>query len=252
MTVHREELGQYLQSLLHPEEFSDYAPNGLQIEGAPEIKHLVTGVSANRALIDKAIEVGADAILVHHGFFWKSDPLPLTGYRGDRIMRIVRANLSLFAYHLPLDAHETFGNNAEILRAAGATLEGTFGQGTPPLGRWGRLAEATPREVILERITQAVGQEPIAFSHGKEHIETIGVVTGGGADFFESALDSKVDLFISGEPSEQSQGIAVECSGNFAAFGHHATERVGVRALGEHLADIFDIRTTFIDIPNVV
>lgn len=252
MTVHRVALAQYLQSLLQPEEFSDYAPNGLQIEGAAEINHLVTGVSANRALIDKAIEVGADALLVHHGFFWKNDPPTLTGYRGDRIMRMVRANLSLFAYHLPLDAHAEFGNNAEMLRIAGATLEGTFGQGTPPLGRWGRLPEATPRDALLERIAKAVDQEPIAFSHGKEEIETIGVVTGGGAGFFESALESDMDLFISGEPSEQSQGIAVECSGNFAAFGHHATERVGVRALGEHLADVFDIRTTFIDVPNVV
>lgn len=209
MAIHRDKLGQYLQSLLRPEDFSDYAPNGLQIEGSPQITHLVTGVSANRALIDQAVAIGADAILVHHGFFWKNDPLPLTGYRGDRIMRMVRANLSLFAYHLPLDAHAEFGNNAEILRAAGATPEGTFGMGTPPLGRWGRLPNPTPRSKVLERIEQAVDQAPIAFSYGKEYIETIGVVTGGGADFFESALDSKLDLFISGEPSEQSQGIAV-------------------------------------------
>lgn len=252
MTVHRDELARYLDGLLQPEEFSDYAPNGLQIEGAPHITHLVAGVSANRALIDQAIATGADAILVHHGFFWKGESPTLTGYRGDRIMRMVRARLSLFAYHLPLDAHATYGNNAEILRIAGATPEGTFGQGNPQLGRWGRLPEIAHRDELLAHIAQELGQEPVAFSYGPEQIRTVGVVTGGGARFFEDALDAEIDLFITGEPSEQSQGIAVECSGNFAAFGHHATERVGVRALAEHLAERFDVRTTFIDVPNVV
>jgi len=252
MTVHRDELAQYLDTLLRPEDFSDYAPNGLQIEGAPHITHLVTGVSANRALIDQAIAIGADAILVHHGFFWKGEPLTLTGYRGDRIMRMVRARLSLFAYHLPLDAHPTYGNNAQILRLLGAEAEGTFGQGQPALGRWGRLKEPTPRDELLTQLAEDLGQIPIAFSYGHERVQTVGVVTGGGARFFEDALAQKLDLFISGEPSEQSQGIAVECSGNFAAFGHHATERVGVRALGEHLSERFNLRTTFIDVPNVV
>lgn len=252
MTVQRDELAQYLNTLLRPEDFSDYAPNGLQIEGVSTISHLVTGVSANRALIDQAITLGADALLVHHGFFWKGDPLTITGYRGDRIQRMIRAKQSLFGYHLPLDAHETYGNNAEILRILGAKPAGTFGGGTPPLGRWGRFDEPRDRDSVLAELAEALGQDPIAFSYGPERIRTVGVVTGGGARFFEDALDADIDLFISGEPSEQSQGIAVECHGNFAAFGHHATERVGVRALGEHLAERFGIRTTFVDVPNVV
>lgn len=252
MTVQRDELARYLDTLLCPEDFSDYAPNGLQIEGTSTIQHIVTGVSANRAMIDQAIALGADALLVHHGFFWKGDPVTITGYRGDRIVRMIRARQSLFGYHLPLDAHAEFGNNTEILRIVGAEPAGTFGAGTPPLGRWGRLKEARARHEVLSDLAEALGQAPVAFSYGPERIETVGVVTGGGARFFEDALDQDIDLFITGEPSEQSQGIAVECHGNFAAFGHHATERVGVRALGEHLADRFGVRVTFVDVPNVV
>jgi len=252
MTVLRDELDAYLQRLLSPSLFRDYAPNGLQIEGRDTIQHLVTGVSANRALIDQAISLGADAILAHHGFFWEKEPRTLTGYRGDRVKRIVRADQSLFGYHLPLDAHETFGNNVQVLRLAGAVPEGTFGGDQPAIAWWGRLAQPTPRADVLERLTQALGQSPIAFLEGPAMIERIGVVTGGGARWFDDALDEGLDLFISGEPSEQASGIASERGGNFAAFGHHATERTGVRALGEHLAEHFGIKVSFVDVPNPV
>lgn len=252
MALHRDALDAYLQTLLSPEAFRDYAPNGLQIEGRDTIHHIVTGVSANRALIDQAIELGADALLVHHGFFWEKEPRALTGYRGDRVKRIIRNDLSLFAYHLPLDAHGTLGNNVEVLRAAGATPQGCFGSEKPPMAWWGTLTEPTDRQVVLDRLSAALGQPPIAFLHGPAQVQRIGVVTGGGARWFDDALDAGLDLFISGEPSEQAQGIADERRGNFAAFGHHATERTGIRALGAHLSEHFGIKTTFVDVPNPV
>lgn len=252
MTVQRADLDAYLRELLDTDSFADYAPNGLQIEGRDRIQRLVLGVSANRALIDAAITANADAILVHHGFFWEREPRTLTGYRGDRVKRIITEDLSLFAYHLPLDAHPRFGNNVEVLRLAGAEPQGTFGAEKPPMAWWGSLPEPTSRAAVLATLEAALGQAPIAFLHGPAEIQRIGVVTGGGARWFEEALDADLDLFISGEPSEQSQGIAHERGGNFAAFGHHATERTGVLALGEHLAEHFGIETRFIDVPNPV
>ena len=250
--VHRSTLERYLHELLQPERFRDYAPNGLQIEGKDEIRRLVTGVSANQALIDEAIRQRADAILVHHGFFWDKEPRALTGYRGNRVRTVIHADASLFAFHLPLDAHDTYGNNVEVIRAAGATPESTFGPDQPAIAWRGRFDTPQPRDEVLRRLAQALAQAPIAFLHGEAMVETIGVVTGGGARWFEDAMDEGIDLFISGEPSEQSQGIAAERGGNFAAFGHHATERTGVRALGEHLAERFGIEVTFIDVMNPV
>lgn len=252
MSVTRHELHRYLQDLLVPETFRDYAPNGLQIEGKETIQRLVTGVSANQALIDQAIEWKADAILVHHGFFWEKEPRTLTGYRGQRIRSLIKADINLYAYHLPLDAHAHYGNNVEILRVAGAQVMNTFGEDRPPIAWQGRFPTPTPRTLVLQRLESELGQAPIAFLHGKEMLETIGVVTGGGARWFDDALDLDLDLFISGEPSEQAQGIAMERQGNFAAFGHHATERTGVRALGEAVAEHFGLELRFIDIANPV
>ncbi len=252
MSVSRQILTQYLDDLLSPDQFSDDAPNGLQIEGKDRIGHIVTGVSANRALIDQAIALHADAILVHHGFFWSKEPRTLTGYRGDRIMRMVRAHQSLWAFHLPLDAHPIYGNNVQLLKLIEAEPVATLGDDRPPIGWIGRLPTPRPLNEVLQRLEKDLRQSPITFSHGPTTIQTVGVVTGGGARFFDDAIKEKADLFISGEPSEQAQGIAVECQANFAAFGHHATERLGVRALGTHLAERFDLSCTFIDVPNIV
>lgn len=251
-TLTLETLDQYLRTLLQPELFRDYAPNGIQIEGRPEIRRIVTGVSANQALIEAAIDRRADAILVHHGFFWDKEPRALTGYRGQRVKTIIHADQSLLAYHLPLDAHAEFGNNVEVIRAAGAAPIGTFGSDRPAIAWHGRFETPQPRDFVLRQLAQVLHQAPVAFLHGPAEVSTIGVVTGGGARWFEDALDLGIDLFISGEPSEQSQGIAAERFGNFAAFGHHATERTGIRALGAHLAKHFGIEVEFIDVHNPV
>lgn len=250
-SISRDDLAAYLDSYLDAPLFSDYAPNGLQIEGRAMIRTLVTGVSANQALIDAAIALEADAILVHHGFFWDKEPRTLTGYRGARVKSMILNDISLFGYHLPLDAHAEVGNNVAILRNAGAIVEGTFGKDRPPIAWRGRLPSPMPRGDVLARLEATLGQ-PLAFLCGEEMIETIGVVTGGGARWFDDALDAGIDLFISGEPSEQAQGIALERRGNFAAFGHHATERGGVQALGEHIAERFGLTVRFVEVPNPV
>ncbi|MFT4704912.1 MAG: dinuclear metal center YbgI/SA1388 family protein, partial [Bradymonadia bacterium] len=214
--------------------------------------HVVVGVSANQALIDRAIELRADAVIVHHGFFWKGEPQALRGWKGRRIGALMRHDISLFGYHLPLDAHAELGNNVQVLKALGALPSAQFGGGSPPLGWLGQLAEATPRSEMIARLEAAVGPVGTAFLHGPELISRVGVVTGGGAGFFEAALAEDVDLFVTGEPSEQSQGYAVELGGNFVAAGHHATERFGPRALGDYLSNTFSLAVTFVDIANPV
>lgn len=251
MSTTLRELTAYLDGLLETKTFSDYAPNGLQVEGKSTVKKIAVGVSANQALIDEAIAWGADAVIVHHGFFWKGEPRVLTGYRKRRIASLLRHDISLLGYHLPLDAHAEHGNNVGLLRSLGASPGLPFG-GKPPIGWTGTLYEAEPRAEVVARIETAIGPIVSSFLHGTDEVRTIGVVTGGGAGFFDEALDRNVDLFISGEPSEQSQGIAVERSGNFVAVGHHATERFGPRLLGMHLARTFSLEWTFIDVPNPV
>lgn len=249
--IDRSDLATYLDTLLNARAFSDYAPNGLQIEGRSTIRRVVVGVSANQALIDAAIERDADALLVHHGFFWKNEPRTLTGLRARRVGSLLRNDISLFGYHLPLDAHETFGNNVGVLRALGATPSAAFG-GTPALGWLGTLPTPMDKAAIVPAITEAIGQAPTAFLGGPPSVSRVAVVTGGGAGFFEEALEAGAELFITGEPSEQSQGLAMELGGHFVAAGHHATERFGPRLLGEHLAERFGLEVSFVDVPNPV
>jgi dinuclear metal center YbgI/SA1388 family protein len=250
--VHLTQLDDYLQQLLQPELYSDYAPNGLQIAGKEEIERVVVGVSANEALIDAALDWEADAIFVHHGFFWKGEPRTITGYRGRRVKSLIKADVSLFGYHLPLDAHSIYGNNVQLLNLLDASPARGLGPEDPAIGWIGERPEPLARDTAIERLTKKLGQEPYLFPHGRNEIETIAVVTGGGAKWFDHAIDQGIDLFISGEPSEQSQGIARERNANFAAFGHHATERLGPMAIGKHLTERFPLETKFIDVPNPV
>ncbi len=251
--ITRTELNAHLDRLLTADDFADYCPNGLQIEGRESISRIVLGVSANGALIDRAIEESADALIVHHGFFWKNEPRTLVGLRARRVGALLRADLSLYAYHLPLDAHPEIGNNAGLLRAVGAEPVSTFSSGDGALdGRIGRLPAPIDRREFVARMADTTGQEPLTFLRGPAAVETIGVVTGGGAHFFEAAVAAGVDLFVTGEPSERSQGIAADLEANFVAAGHHATERIGPRLLGEHLAQTFDVEVSFIDIENPV
>ena len=246
------ELVASLDGLLQPELYDDYAPNGLQIEGRALVRRVALGVSANAALIDQAIGWGADALLVHHGFFWRGESPVLTGYRGRRVGALMRAELSLLGYHLPLDAHEVVGNNAQVLARAGAAPAGAFGGGRAPIGRLGGLPEPEAVGVVVARLEAALGQRAVAFLHGPGLVRRIAVVTGGGARYVEAAIDAGADLFVTGEPSEQSQGIARECGANFVALGHHATERVGVQAAGAWLAQRHGLDVCFFDVPNPV
>lgn len=250
--VHLSELEQYLNTLLQPELYSDYAPNGLQVEGKSEIERLVVGVSANQALFDAAIEWNADAIFVHHGFFWKGEPRALTGYRGQRIKSLMTHDVSLFGFHLPLDAHSIYGNNVQLLSLLGASPVKALGPESPSIGWIGEVEEPIKRDQAISKLAHDLGQKPYSFMCGGNEIRRIAVVTGGGARWFEHAIDCEVDLFITGEPSEQSQGIAHERHANFAAFGHHATERLGPKAIGRHLSERFSIETRLIDIANPV
>ncbi len=251
MTVALHELAAHLDRLLEVDAFSDYAPNGLQIEGRAEVHRIVTGVSANAAMIDRAIAAGADALVVHHGFFWSKEPRQLVGLRGRRVAALIRAGISLFAYHLPLDAHGTLGNNVGVLRAIGATPTEAWG-GRPAIGWEGTFDAAVDRAEVVARLATATGRAPLVFGGGSTAVRRVGVVTGGGAGFFEEAAARGVDLFVTGEPSEQSRGLAEELGVTFVAAGHHATERFGPRSLGSHISETFGCPATFIDVFNPV
>lgn len=252
MSVNRDELGRYLDELLDVGSFQDYAPNGLQVEGRKQISRIVVGVSANQALIDSAIAADADALLVHHGFFWKNEPRTLTGIRAKRVRALMVSDISLFGYHLPLDAHPTVGNNVGVLRAIGCPPTGNFSAGHSIDGWIGEPEAPMALKEVLAAIERFSVGPPLVLGPRPETIHRVGICTGGGASFFEAAAAAGCDLFISGEPSEMAKGLAHELGVTFVAAGHHATERFGPQLLGEHLSDKFDINVEFVDISNPV
>jgi len=251
MPVALSELARYLDRLLEPERFVDYAPNGLQVEGGPEVARLITAVSANQASIDAAVAADADAMLVHHGFFWRGEERTITGPRARRLASLLGANMSLLAYHLPLDAHAEVGNNVGLLAAIGATPETPFA-GTPPIGWIGTLASPAPVGEVIAALGQATGRPPLTFVHGPPVVRRVAVVSGGGAGFLDEAVSKGADLFVTGEPSEMAQGLAAELGATFVAAGHHATERFGPQRLGDHLAAQFGLEVCFVDVDNPV
>lgn len=252
-SVSRRDLVAYLDDLLDASQFSDYCPNGLQVEGADEVRRLVTGVSACRELFTAARQVGADAVLVHHGIFWKGDPLVLRGLQRQRVAELISGNLNLIAYHLPLDCHRSLGNNALAARDLGLVQVEPFGvMDGVAVGVRGRLAPALSVSAFLERSEVVFGQRPLAFPEGPDPIETVGVVSGAAERAFHEAIDLGLDLFLTGEASEWVMNVARESGTHFVAAGHYATERLGVRALGEHLAARFGIEVDFVDLPNPV
>lgn len=244
----REELSRYLQDYLKVADFKDYAPNGLQVEGKNEIQTIVTGVTACQALIDEAIKRDADAILVHHGYFWKSEPVELIGFKKRRIQSLLAHDISLFGYHLPLDAHSELGNNAmlgKLWQLEDITPE-------PGLVRLGRLSEPCPIECFKQTVSDSLNREVLHLPGGPEQIETVAWCSGGAQNMIDQAMKWKADLYISGEVSEQTTHLAKEGGIHYFSAGHHATERLGVKALGEHLSDKFGLDCEFIDIPNPV
>lgn len=255
MSVALTELCRYLERCLQPERFQDYCPNGLQVEGRPQIARLATGVTACQPLLDEAIAWGADALLVHHGYFWRGEAPQIVGMKRRRLTALLAAEVSLLAYHLPLDAHPTLGNNVCFGRLMGidadsqAPLQPEVGNG---LGNIGSLRAAIPAAEIVARVTDITGRSPLHVGDPEALVRRIAWCTGAAQGYIDAAVVAGADLFVSGEVSEQTVHTAREEGIQFIAAGHHATERYGVQALGEHLAAQFTLEHRFIDIDNPV
>ena len=249
--VERTELSAYLDELLQPSEFSDYCPNGLQVEGRDRIETLISGVTASQALIEAAQEQDADALLVHHGYFWRNEDARVTGMKARRLRTLLASDINLFAYHLPLDAHEKFGNNVQLAECLDLDVTGLLEPGAPETGRVGRLKEPQSAQEFAGRLEERL-QHPVVWAgpEAEDPITTVGWCTGAGQQFIEQAARLGLDAFISGEISEQTVHTARECGVHYFACGHHATERYGVQAVGRHLEEKFGLRHQFIDISN--
>jgi dinuclear metal center YbgI/SA1388 family protein len=237
-----------INELLDVDNFKDYAPNGLQVEGKEKLKKIVTGVSATQALIEAAIEADADAILVHHGWFWEKEDPRIIGMKYRRLKLLMQNNISLLGYHLPLDAHPELGNNAQLAQRLGIQVEGVMDE--QGVGNFGRLAEYTSLEALGERIEVSLQRKPLLVSGGDHAIRRIAWCSGGAQGWINKAADAGVDAFISGEISEHTVHIARESGVHYIAAGHHATERYGIKALGEYIAAKFGLLHEFIDIDN--
>lgn len=244
----RDELHKYLNEYLNIKDFKDYAPNGLQVEGKGTIRKIVTGVTACQALIDEAIRLEADAILVHHGYFWKSEPDVITGFKQKRIKSLLLNDINLFGYHLPLDAHEALGNNAQLGKLW--QLDDITPQ--PGLVRLGQLESEISIDTFIDTVSTSLNRKPLHLPGGPEKVKTIAWCSGGAQGYIDQAIAWNADVYVSGEVSEQTTHLAKECGIHYLAAGHHATERVGVEALGEHLQQTFDVECIFVDIVNPV
>lgn len=244
------ELTAYVDQLLRSREISDYCPNGLQVEGRAEVRKIVSGVTASLALLEAAAAAGADLILVHHGYFWKGEPPPVVGMKACRLRLLLREDISLLAYHLPLDVHPELGNNAQLGKRLGLEIEDSIDGGPAPLIWRGRLPEPLPAAEFGARLGEVLQRAPLHVPAGPAEIRTVAWCSGAGQRFIEQAAAAGVDAFFSGEISEPTTHIARECGLHYFAAGHHATERFGVQALGEHLAERFGLSHQFIDIDN--
>lgn len=248
--MQREELRTYLDGLLEAASFRDYCPNGLQVEGKAEIKRIICGVTASQALIDAAIDRQADALLVHHGWFWKGEDGRVTGYRKQRLASLLMHDMSLFAYHLPLDAHPTLGNNAQLAQRLGWTIEGNFSDQN--IGFFGVPPAPTFAGDLAALVARSLGRTPLLIGNATRTVKRIAWCTGGAQSYFEEALATGADIFVSGEISEQTVHLARETGMAYLAAGHHATERYGVMALAAQLNQIGDVACEFIDLDNPV
>ena len=248
------QLEKILNEKLQPQQIKDYSPNGLQVEGTPEVKRIVTGVTASQALIDKAVELNADALLVHHGYFWKGEPESIRGMKGKRIRTLIKNDINLMGYHLPLDIHPELGNNVELARLLEIEVEGGLEGHPQSVAMFGKLSKPMTGAEFSEKINQVLNREPlhIAPENADKMIKTVGWCTGGGQDYIELAAANGLDAFISGEISERTTYSAREQDIHYFAAGHHATERYGIKALGEWLAKEHGLDVEFIDIDNPV
>jgi len=246
----RIELELYLNDLLHIEQFQDYCPNGLQIEGRRPVGKIATGVTASLAFIDAALQWGAHALLVHHGYFWRNEMPQITGRKYHRIKRLLENDVNLFAYHLPLDSHAELGNNAQLGARFGWIADAHFGEND--LGWMATMPVPITLAHFAAEVEQTLGRAPLVLGDPDWKLRRFAWCTGAAQGLFDAAISAGADVFLSGEVSEQTTHIAAESGVAFLAAGHHATEKFGVQALGAHLADTFGIEHLFIDIPNPV
>jgi len=256
-TIDTRELAAWLDAALQAPRFKDYCPNGLQVEGKPQIGHIITGVTASEALLRAAIERGADAVLVHHGWFWKNEDPRVRGPRRTRLALVLEHGLNLFAYHLPLDAHPQWGNNAQLARVLGLA---------PELDATGAPAACGPDNLIwlgtapglatlgelAGRVQQRLGRPPLVVGEPGQPLRRVAWCTGAAQGMLADAIEAGADAYITGEASEPTVHLARETGTGFIGAGHHATERYGVQALGQAVAQQFGIRVEFVDIDNPV
>jgi len=245
-----DELTLYLDELLQAPKYRDYCPNGLQVEGCGEVMRIVAGVTASQKLLDLAVERGAQAVLVHHGYFWKGEDGRITGLRRKRLATLLGNGISLLAYHLPLDAHPELGNNAQLAQLFGWLPEGRFGE--QDIGWFGRLPAPATLAEVTAGINAALGRQALAIGDPARPIRRVAWCSGGAQGYFEQAIALGVDLYLSGEISEQTVHLAEESGLAYVAAGHHATERYGVKALAAHLQARFSLECSFIDLDNPV
>ena len=250
--IHRDQLVAACDHQLRAAQFKDFTINGLQVAGRDEVKRVMTGVTACQALLDEAVAWQADIVLVHHGFFWKNEPVAITGMKHKRIKTLIDHDISLLAYHLPLDAHVEMGNNAELAKRLGwkveGCIDGEFGEGL----LWsGRLTQPHSIHALAAQITHTLQREPLVIEAPLVgDIERIAWCTGGAQDMITAAFEAGAQAFVSGEISERTTHLARELGIHYIAAGHHATERYGIQALGEWLTDEYDVEHRFVDIDN--
>lgn len=250
--IHRDQLVAACDHQLRASQFKDYTVNGLQVQGRETIKRVISGVTACQSLLDEAVAWQADLVLVHHGYFWKNEPVAITGMKQRRIKTLLENEINLLAYHLPLDAHAELGNNAELARRLGwkveGCLDGELGEGL----LWsGRVAEPQSLSELAQQIAGVLGRTPLVIeAPGVGHVDKIAWCTGGAQDMISAACEAGAHVFISGEISERTTHLAREMGIHYIAAGHHATERYGVQALGEWLAGEYGVEHRFVDIDN--
>ncbi len=244
------DLSNYIGSQLEVGRFRDYCPNGIQVEGTSEVTKIATGVSASQAVLEVATEWGADAILVHHGYFWKNEEPIITGIKKRRLAYLLKHDVSLLAYHLPLDAHPVWGNNTQLGNRLGFVEEGRFGE--QGIACYGRLDKPQRLADLNNRIAERLHREPLVIGNPESNIAKIAWCSGGAQSYFDLSIALGVDAFVTGEVSEQHVHIALESGVAFIVAGHHATERYGIQSLGEHLAAQFGLEHCFFDQDNPV
>lgn len=243
-------LRDYNASLLQTGQFKDYCPNGVQVEGRTEVLRIATAVTASKQVLDEAIAWEADAILVHHGYFWRNEDACIVGVKKKRIAQLLKNDVSLLAYHLPLDAHPELGNNAQLGKLLGMAEQGRFGEQN--IACFGALESPLTLTQFAHQVTQKLQRIPQVIGDGDKVIRRAAWCSGGAQGYFEAAIAQGVDAFLTGEISEQNYHIANETGVAFIAAGHHATERLGIRALGAHLVDRFQLEHRFFDQNNPI